>query len=31
MPNEVADTIGEMIGLGLKTMKQTLEKTKVDG
>ena len=31
MPNEVADTIGEMIGLGLKTMKQTLEKTKIDG
>src|SRR6266496_2802824 len=30
MPNELADTIGEMIGQGLKTMKQTLEETKVD-
>lgn len=31
MPNEAADTIGEMIGQALKTMKQTLESNGVDG
>jgi hypothetical protein len=27
MPNEVADTVGEMISQGLAAMKRTLEKT----